>query len=94
MWYNIIGFSEVLAADVQELGINVTVVAPSGFRTGFLSKQSLVTVESAIEAYRTIAHTHDRYKSMDGNQSGDPEKISLPLLIIRIDWFIFFCNKL
>ena len=70
----LIAFSEVLALDLQELGIKVTVVGPSGFRTGFLSKESLVTTESRISDYQTVSKTRARYAAMDGNQDGDPEK--------------------
>lgn len=70
----VIAFSEVLALDLGELGINVTVVAPSGFRTGFLTKESLVSTESRIADYRAVASTRARYAAMDGQQDGDPEK--------------------
>jgi short-subunit dehydrogenase len=70
----LIAFSEVLALDLQELGIKVTVVGPSGFRTGFLSKESLVTTESRIGDYQIVSKTRARYAAMDGNQDGDPEK--------------------
>jgi NAD(P)-dependent dehydrogenase (short-subunit alcohol dehydrogenase family) len=70
----LIAFSEVLALDIQELGIKVTVVGPSGFRTGFLSKESLVTTESRISDYQTVLKTRARYAAMNGNQDGDPEK--------------------
>jgi short-subunit dehydrogenase len=70
----VIAFSEVLALDLQELGIKVTVVGPSGFRTGFLTKDSLVTTESRIADYQAVAKTQARYAAMSGNQEGDPEK--------------------
>jgi short-subunit dehydrogenase len=70
----LIAFSEVLALDLRELGIKVTVVGPSGFRTGFLSKKSLVTTESLISAYQAVSETRSRYAAMNGNQDGDPEK--------------------
>ncbi len=70
----LIAFSEVLALDLRELGIKVTVVGPSGFRTGFLSKKSLVTTESQIADYQAVSKTRSRYAAMDGNQDGDPEK--------------------
>lgn len=70
----IIAFSEVLALDVKDLGIKVTVVAPSGFRTGFLTKNSLVSVESRIDDYQSVTKTQARYAAMDGKQDGDPEK--------------------
>jgi NAD(P)-dependent dehydrogenase (short-subunit alcohol dehydrogenase family) len=70
----VIAFSEVLALDLQELGIKVTVVGPSGFRTGFLTKESLVTTESQIADYQAVARTQARYAAMNGKQDGDPEK--------------------
>jgi NAD(P)-dependent dehydrogenase (short-subunit alcohol dehydrogenase family) len=69
----VIAFSEVLALDVQGLGIKVTVVAPSGFRTGFLTNNSLVSVESQIADYQSVISTQARYAAMDGKQDGDPE---------------------
>jgi len=70
----VIAFSEVLALDVRELGIKVTVVGPSGFRTGFLTKNSLAITESRIADYQAVAQTQARYAAMNGKQDGDPEK--------------------
>jgi len=70
----VIAFSEVLALDVHELGIKVTVVGPSGFRTGFLTKNSLALTESRIAEYQAVAQTQARYAAMNGKQDGDPEK--------------------
>ena len=78
----VIAFSEVLALDVEGLGIKVTVVGPSGFRTGFLTKDSLVSVESQIEDYQSVTRTRARYAAMDGKQDGDPEKAAA--LFIRL----------
>jgi NAD(P)-dependent dehydrogenase (short-subunit alcohol dehydrogenase family) len=64
----------VLALDVRELGIKVTVVGPSGFRTGFLTANSLVSVESKIADYQSVTSTQLRYAASDGKQDGDPEK--------------------
>src|SRR5258707_9079182 len=47
-------FSEVTALDVKEFGINVTVVEPSVFRTGFLTKNSLSLTTSKIEGYEAV----------------------------------------
>ena len=70
----VIAFSEVLALDLHELGIKVTVVGPSGFRTGFLTGDSLVSTESRIADYQAVARTQARYAAMNGKQDGDPEK--------------------
>jgi NAD(P)-dependent dehydrogenase (short-subunit alcohol dehydrogenase family) len=72
--YAVMGLSEVLAEDVKELGIHVTVVAPGAFRTQFLSGESLVLSEKKIEDYQTVRASHARYLTMDGTQLGDPDK--------------------
>jgi NAD(P)-dependent dehydrogenase (short-subunit alcohol dehydrogenase family) len=73
-------FSEVLALDVKEFGIKVTVVEPSNFRTGFLTKHSLAYQESKIDGYQAVKEAMARYKAADGNQPGDPEKASAILI--------------
>ena len=78
----IAAFSEVLAMDVKEFGIKVTVVEPSGFRTGFLTKNSLAYIESKIDGYHAVKDTQKRYLASDGNQPGDPEKASLILIAL------------
>lgn len=67
-------FSEVIALDVKEFGIKVTVVEPSGFRTGFLTKGSLAVVPPKIEGYAAVRKAQARYLAMDGQQAGDPER--------------------
>ena len=67
-------FSEVLALDVKEFGIRVTVVEPSGFRTGFLTENSLAYTKSKISGYEAVKKTQERYLAMNGQQPGDPEK--------------------
>jgi short-subunit dehydrogenase len=76
----IAAFSEVLAMDLKEFGIHVIVVEPSGFRTGFLTKDSLIYTESKIEGYVAVKETMKRYLSADGNQPGDPERASAILI--------------
>jgi NAD(P)-dependent dehydrogenase (short-subunit alcohol dehydrogenase family) len=70
----IAAFSEVLALDVKEFGIKVTVAEPSGFRTGFLTKDSLAYTDSRIEGYEAVKNTQERYLAGDGKQPGDPER--------------------
>ena len=73
-------FSEVIALDVKEFGIKVTVVEPSGFRTGFLTKGSLALIPSRIEGYEAVKNTQDRYLSSDGKQAGDPDRAAAILM--------------
>lgn len=72
--FAVVGLSEVLAEDVKEFGIHVTVVEPGAFRTNFLSTDSLVISENTISDYKAIRESHARYGSMDGTQLGDPDK--------------------
>jgi NAD(P)-dependent dehydrogenase (short-subunit alcohol dehydrogenase family) len=75
-------FSEVIALDVKEFGIRVTVVEPSGFRTGFLSKNSLALTESRLDGYQAVKEIQKRYLAGDGLQPGDPEKASEILIAL------------
>jgi len=67
-------FSETIALDVKEFGIKVTVAEPSGFRTGFLTKNSLALIPTKIEGYEAVKNTQARYLASDGKQAGDPER--------------------
>ena len=69
-------FSEVVALDVKEFGIKVTIAEPSGFRTGFLSKNSLAYTESKLDGYQAVKDAQERYLANSGQQPGDPEKAS------------------
>ncbi|MGN8071081.1 SDR family NAD(P)-dependent oxidoreductase [Mucilaginibacter sp. SG564] len=78
-------FSEVLALDVKEFGIKVTAVEPSGFRTGFLTQNSLAYTESKIEGYQAVKNTQERYLAANGKQPGDPDKAAKILIQISED---------
>lgn len=74
--YAVTGLSEVMAEDVKEFGIKVTVVAPGAFRTEFLTDNSLVFAADKIEGYQAIRESHGKYAAMNGSQAGDPEKLA------------------
>jgi NAD(P)-dependent dehydrogenase (short-subunit alcohol dehydrogenase family) len=78
-------FSEVLSLDVKEFEIRVTVVEPSGFRTGFLTKDSMAHTESRIEGYGAVKQTQERYRAMNGQQPGDPDKAATILISLSED---------
>jgi NAD(P)-dependent dehydrogenase (short-subunit alcohol dehydrogenase family) len=69
---SVIALSEVLAQDVEPLGIKVTVIAPGAFRTSFLSADSLALPKNTIDDYKEVRASHERYLLMDGKQIGDP----------------------
>lgn len=66
------GWSEALAAEVAEFGIDVLIVEPSRFRTGFNTAHSLA-VTAPSEAYgRTVGAVQRDLTGSDGAQEGDP----------------------
>ncbi|MBD1362852.1 SDR family NAD(P)-dependent oxidoreductase [Mucilaginibacter sp. ZT4R22] len=79
---SVVGLSEVLAQDVAEFGVKVTVVAPGAFRTSFLTEESLNIAKHTIEGYTAVHATQSRYLQMDGQQSGDPEKAAAAIIEI------------
>jgi NAD(P)-dependent dehydrogenase (short-subunit alcohol dehydrogenase family) len=71
--YAVIGLSESLAVELKPLGINVTAVAPGGFRTEFLTSDSLVLAENKIEDYHDTAAGRDKFvETANKKQIGDP----------------------
>ncbi|MFB8374949.1 SDR family NAD(P)-dependent oxidoreductase [Paenibacillus taichungensis] len=72
--FSLMGLTEVLAQDVQSLGIKVTAVAPGGFRTEFNKSNSLVLSSSKFDDYGELHAGHKQFVAQDGKQPGDPEK--------------------
>lgn len=68
------GFSESLSKETAPLGIRVTVVAPSGFRTDWAGRSANES-PIVIEDYKTTAGANkDSIRGYSGNQPGDPER--------------------
>lgn len=72
--FAVVGLTEGLAQDVQELGIKVTAIAPGAFRTDFLTSDSLMIAEKKIEEYKAVHANIEKYDDMNGKQIGSPEK--------------------
>ncbi len=66
------GFSEALAAELEPLGIHVTVIEPGPFRTDFLGRSG-VEAEARIPDYDpTAGKTREYFHTQAGKQKGDP----------------------
>ncbi|HTG66376.1 MAG TPA: SDR family NAD(P)-dependent oxidoreductase [Flavobacterium sp.] len=79
--FAVVGFTEALAAEIKEFGINATVVYPGYFRTDFLTGGSLRTPKTEIDSYTTARQLQTAHeKDINGNQPGDPEKAALALI--------------
>lgn len=72
--FAVTGYSEALAKEVSALGIKVTVVAPSGFRTDWAGRSANNT-KMVIDDYSATAHANQNaIRGYSGNQPGDPER--------------------
>ena len=73
--FAVAGFTESLAYEVAEFGINATVVYPGYFRTNFLDSGSMITPENPIAEYSAARAVEVAHKEeINGNQPGDPGK--------------------
>ncbi|MEE1765217.1 SDR family oxidoreductase [Streptomyces sp. SP18BB07] len=81
--FGVEGWMESLRFDVEPYNIHTTVVEPGFFRTELLVEGSTTWPEPTIDDYaeRTTA-TIAGWKSMNGQQSGDPAKLARALLTI------------
>ncbi|MFG2343926.1 SDR family oxidoreductase [Streptomyces phaeochromogenes] len=81
--FGVEGWMESLRYDVEPYGIRTTVVEPGFFRTELLVDASTTWPEPTIDDYaeRTTA-TIAAWKSMNGQQTGDPVKLARALLTI------------
>jgi len=70
--FAVTGYSEALSKEVAPLGIKVTVVAPSGFRTDWAGRSANNT-SVVIDDYAATAHANQNtIRGYSGNQPGDP----------------------
>ena len=70
--FAVVGYSESLAKETAHLGIKVTIVAPSGFRTDWAGR-SANNSKIVIEDYAITAGANkNTIRAYSGNQPGDP----------------------
>lgn len=74
------GYSESLAKETAPLGIKVTIVAPSGFRTDWAGR-SANNSPVIIEDYATTAGANkETIRGYSGNQPGDPARAAAAII--------------
>jgi NAD(P)-dependent dehydrogenase (short-subunit alcohol dehydrogenase family) len=75
------GISQSLAREVAPLGIRVTLVEPSAFRTDFLSEHSIRRRATQLQDYApTAGAAHERLAAMAGKQAGDPARAAAAII--------------
>lgn len=78
--YAVDGLSESLSKEVAHLGIKVTIICPSGFRTDWAGRSAK---NSSIEIadYEQSAHANKNIiRGYSGNQPGDPERAAKAII--------------
>jgi NAD(P)-dependent dehydrogenase (short-subunit alcohol dehydrogenase family) len=79
--FGVEGFMEGLAPEVAAFGIRTMLVEPGFFRTELLTPQSTRYAASSIADYADrSASTVEAWKSMDGQQGGDPAKLAAAIV--------------
>ena len=80
--FAVTGYSEALAKELAPLGIKVTVIAPSGFRTDWAGR-SANDSKIKIDDYQATAHTNQgTIRGYSGNQPGDPVRAAQAIIKI------------
>jgi NAD(P)-dependent dehydrogenase (short-subunit alcohol dehydrogenase family) len=80
--YAVDGLSEALFKEVSPLGIKVTVICPSGFRTDWAGRSAKNTAIS-IDDYATTAQKNmGDIRAISGNQAGDPVKAAKAMIMV------------
>lgn len=80
--FAVAGLSEALAKETAPLGIKVTVVCPSGFRTDWAGRSANES-PVVIEDYKETAGANRRnIRNMSGRQAGDPKRAAQAIINI------------
>jgi NAD(P)-dependent dehydrogenase (short-subunit alcohol dehydrogenase family) len=68
------GLGEALGAEMEPLGVNVTIVEPGPFRTEFLGSSGKKAATVIADYAGTAGKTRAYFESQSGKQAGDPQK--------------------
>jgi NAD(P)-dependent dehydrogenase (short-subunit alcohol dehydrogenase family) len=75
------GFSEVLAKEMELIGVKVTVIEPGGFRTDFAGASTSLA-EGRAEYDAVVGATARSQREYNGRQPGDPTRAAQAILKI------------
>ena len=78
--YAVEGFSESLALEVAPLGIKVTIVEPSGFRTDWAGRSAAEARNRIADYAPTAGKNLDNIRGASGKQRGDPVRAAAAII--------------
>lgn len=78
--YAVDGFSEALSKEVSPLGIKVTIIAPSGFRTDWAGRSAKDTTVKIDDYASTAGKNAGDIRGYSGNQPGDPVRAAKAMI--------------
>jgi NAD(P)-dependent dehydrogenase (short-subunit alcohol dehydrogenase family) len=78
--YAVEGFSEALAIEVEPLGIKVTIVEPSGFRTDWAGRSAAESTTRIADYAPTAGKNLENLRNYSGNQPGDPRRAAAAII--------------
>lgn len=80
--YAVDGLSESLSKEVAPLGIKVTIIAPSGFRTDWAGRSAKNTSVSIDDYATTAGKNMGDIRGYSGNQPGDPVRAAKAMILV------------
>ncbi len=78
--YAVEGFSEALALEVAPLGIGVTIVEPSGFRTDWAGRSARESKNRIADYAPTAGKNLEDIRGYSGKQPGDPVRAAAAII--------------
>ena len=78
--YAVEGFSESLSLEVAPLGIKVTIVEPSGFRTDWAGRSAAEAKTRIADYASTAGQNLQNLRSVSGKQAGDPVRAAAAII--------------
>jgi NAD(P)-dependent dehydrogenase (short-subunit alcohol dehydrogenase family) len=80
--FAVVGLSEALAKETAPLGIKVTIVCPSGFRTDWAGRSANEDPVEIEDYKETAGLNRDNIRNKSGKQAGDPQLAAKEILLM------------
>lgn len=78
--FAVVGLSEALSLEVEPLGIKVTIVEPSGFRTDWAGRSANEAPDELSDYAETAGKNRRSIRGNSGKQPGDPVRASAAII--------------